>query len=75
MTTYEYNELVKNGLVSSFRGNLNRSSFDFKDRQHFEEVYKKVEPIMLKQLTDDFDINYQKSIEKCISYQNMIKKP
>lgn len=57
MTKQEYQFLIKTRFISKFRGELNRSVYDFKSSEDFLEVYKKVEPIMLKQLTDDFDIN------------------
>ena len=57
MTTDEYKLLIREGFISKWRGSLKRAYADFSSREKFQETYKKVEPVMLKQLTDDFDIN------------------
>ena len=57
MTREEYKSLVRDRFIYGLRGSINRSNYDFKSLEDFHEVYKKVEPLMLRQLTDDFDIN------------------
>lgn len=56
MTVNEYKSLVGEGFVLPFRGELKRGH-TFESQEKLGSILNKVKPIMMKQLTDDFDIN------------------